>query len=232
MPAIKNVKLVIIIPALNEPKVIFKVLKSLPRKIKDVDQISILVIDDGSTDNTSSEAKKANVYIAKHAINRGLGAAIKTGMEFAKKHNADIAVTFDSDGQHNPNDIERIIQPIITKKADVVIGSRFKKNQNIPLDRLIINWMANLVTFVLYGAFSTDSQSGLRAFSKKALRLIEFQSERMEFSSEILLETKRNNLKFKEVPIDAIYTKYSRQKGQKNINAVPVFIKSLIRLAR
>ncbi|MCR4324819.1 MAG: glycosyltransferase family 2 protein [Candidatus Curtissbacteria bacterium] len=225
-------KAVIIVPALNESPVIFKVLKSLPKKINGSTKVEVLVVDDGSSDNTFQEARRARVHVIRHLINRGLGAAIKTGMHWAQKNGADIAVTFDADGQHNPKDINKIIEPIISKKADVAIGSRFRKKQNVPFDRFIINWLANFVTLLLFGVYSTDSQSGLRAFSKKALAHIDFKADRMEFSSEILLEAKRNNLKVKEVPVSAIYTQYSRRKGQKNTNAIPVFLKSLIRLAR
>lgn len=225
-------KTVIIVPALNESAVIFKVLKSLPKKISPSSKVEIVVVDDGSTDRTAQEAERAKVYVVRHLINRGLGAAIKTGMQWAIKSGADIAITFDADGQHNPKDVKKVIEPIISKKADISIGSRFKKRQSVPFDRFVLNWLANLVTLFLFGVYSTDSQSGLRAFSKKALGLIDFKADRMEFSSEILLEAKRNNLRIKEVPITAIYTPYSRKKGQRNLNAIPVFMKTLARMAR
>lgn len=232
LPAPKYVKALIIIPAFNESAVIYKVLKSLPKKIDGISHIDIVLIDDGSTDKTVLESQRAQVKVVSHIINRGLGAAIKTGLEIAKRKKADIAITFDGDGQHNPEDIQKMAVLIISKKADLVIGSRFKEKQSVPFDRQVINWLANIATFALYGARSTDSQSGLRAFSKKAINLIDFNADRMEFSSEILLEAKRNDLKVVEVPVDAIYTAYSREKGQKNINAIFVFIRLLIRLLR
>ncbi|KKQ78888.1 MAG: Glycosyl transferase family 2, partial [Candidatus Daviesbacteria bacterium GW2011_GWA1_38_7] len=226
------VKIVIAVPAFNESQVIFKVLKSLPRRLKGVSNVDVVVIDDGSLDQTLKEAQRADVNIVRHLLNRGLGAAIKTGFSWAKKQNADIVVTFDADGQHDPRDISKLIQPIILKKADVVIGSRFLNKQVIPSDRFLLNWFANFATFILYGVLSTDSQSGLRAFSKKTIDLIDFKADRMDFSSEILLEAKRHNLKVIEVPIKAIYTDYSRIKGQKNINAIPVFARFLVKLLR
>lgn len=222
----------IVVPAFNESKLIYKVLRSLPKKLKGLSSVDILVINDGSTDSTESEIKRAGVSTINHIINRGLGAAIKTGIEYAKKGKFDVMVTFDGDGQHDPKDIPRIIEPIIKSNADLVIGSRFKSKQKIPLDRLVINWFANIATFIFYGVLSTDSQSGLRAFSQKALETIDFKSDRMEFSSEILLESKKNGLKMKEVPITSIYTMYSRAKGQKNTNAIPVLIKFLVKLLR
>ena len=233
MPATDiQVKAVIIVPAFNESRVIFEVLKSLPRRLEGVSSVDIVVIDDGSSDTTFKEAQRANVTIVTHLLNRGLGAAIKTGLSWARKQNADIVVTFDADGQHNPGDIPNLIKPIILKKADLVIGSRFSSKQRIPTDRLFINWLANLVTFILYGVYCSDSQSGMRAFSQKAIKVIDFKADRMEFSSEILLEAKRNNLKISEVPIKAIYTDYSRLKGQRNLNAFPVFARFLVKLLR
>ena len=225
-------KTVIVVPAFNESAAISKVLTGIPKKLKGISQLSTLVVDDGSGDDTSQKAKKAGVFVVRHVINRGLGAAIKTGLDWAKSQGADIAVTFDSDGQHEPSDIPRLIQPILNKDADLVIGSRFKKKQSIPADRLILNWFANLTTLVMFGVHSTDSQSGLRAFSKKAMAQIDLKADRMDFSSEILIEAKRHNLKIEEIPIKAIYTDYSRKKGQKNLNAIPVFARILIRFLR
>ncbi|OGD83128.1 hypothetical protein A2165_02000 [Candidatus Curtissbacteria bacterium RBG_13_40_7] len=222
-------KAVIVIPAFNESAVIFRVLKSLPKKLSGVSTIETLVVNDGSTDTTLDEVKKAKVNIISHLLNRGAGAATKTGIDYAKNTNADIVVTFDADGQHNPDDIQKVIDPVFKKRADLVIGSRLLKRQEIPFDRFVLNWIANLITLILFGIFSTDSQSGLRAFSKKAMALIDFKSDRMDFSSEILLEAKRNNLKIVEVPIRAIYTPYSRVKGQKNINALSIFIRFLVK---
>lgn len=225
-------KAVIIVPALNESKVISEVLSGLPRKIIGINNLEILVVDDGSGDDTSKIAKEAGVNVVRHIVNRGLGAAIKTGLTWAKKENADLAITFDSDGQHNPGDIPKLVGPIVKNQADLVIGSRFKVRQNIPADRLILNWLANLTTYLIFGVASSDSQSGLRAFSREAMNLIDYRADRMEFSTEILVEAKRNNLKVQEVPISAIYTEYSRKKGQSNLNAFPVFVRILLKFLR
>ena len=221
-----------VVPAFNESRIIYNVLKSIPKKVKGISKVEIVVVNDGSTDQTFYEAKRAKVHVLDHIINRGLGAAIKTGKEYAIRKRADLMVTFDGDGQHHPADVEKVIRPILTRKADLVIGSRFKKKQKVPVDRLILNWFANFATFIIFGVYTTDSQSGLRAFSKKGLQLVDFKADRMDFSSEILLEAKRNNLRIIEVPIRAIYTKYSRHKGQKNANALPVFGRFLVRLLR
>lgn len=225
-------KLLIILPAYNEEEKIGDVLKNLPQKIKGIAKIEKVVIDDGSTDNTFKISKKSKATVLKHSINRGLGGAIGTGFEYARNIKADIVVTFDSDGQHRPQDIAPLIKPILEKKADVVIGSRFLKMSKIPPDRIIINILSNIATFFLFGTYTSDSQSGLRAFNNKAIEKIEIKTQKMEVSSEIFKEIRRNNLKFIEIPIQAIYTEYSRRKGQKNSNALPIFYKLFLRLAR
>lgn len=225
-------KLLIILPAYNEEEKIGEVLKDIPRRIKGISEIEKLVIDDGSTDKTSEIALKSKATVLKHVINRGLGGAIGTGFEFARNDKADIVVTFDSDGQHRPQDIEPLIKPILDKKADVVIGSRFIKLKEMPPDRMLINLLSNIATFLLFGIYTSDSQSGLRAFNKNAISKIDIKTQRMEVSSEIFKEIKRNNLKFTEIPIQAIYTEYSRRKGQKNTNAIPTFYKLFLRLVR
>jgi len=226
------VKALILVPAFNEATVIYSVLNSIPKKINHLENVEIIVVDDGSHDNTKKEAKRAGIQVISHILNRGLGAAIKTGIQYAREKKYDILVTFDGDGQHDPLDIQKIVQPILMQKADVVIGSRFITKEGVPFDRLIINSLANVATYLLFGTKSTDSQSGLRALSKKAIALIDFKADRMEFSSEILLEAKKHNLIVKEIPIKAIYTEYSRAKGQKNTNAFPVMFKFLVKLFR
>ena len=225
-------KAVIIVPALNESEVIADVLHGLPKKLKGISRLSVIVIDDGSSDNTARIAQKAGALVLRHVVNRGLGAAIKTGLSWAREKNADIAITFDADGQHDPRDLPKVTKPILDGKAHLVIGSRFKRKQNVPIDRMALNWFANLATLIFFGVFSTDSQSGMRAFGKKAMSLIDFKADRMDFSSEILLEANKHKLKVVEVPIQAIYTPYSRAKGQKNLNAIPTFSRFLVKIFR
>ena len=225
-------KAAIVLPAFNESAVIYKILKSLPKRLEGISEVDVVVVNDGSQDSTLTEAARAGTNVISHSLNRGVGAATKTGIYWAKKNKADVIVTFDADGQHNPRDIQKIIKPIIDKKADVVIGSRFKRRSEMPPDRFLLNLFANLATFILFGVFSTDSQSGLRAFSKKAASLIDTRLDRMDFSSEVLLEAKRHDLKVLEVPTSVIYTSYSRAKGQKNTNALPILARLLVKLLR
>lgn len=225
-------KLLIGIPAYNEETVISGVVKSIPRKITGISHVDILVVDDGSSDNTGRESQKAGAYVARHLLNRGLGGALKTVFAYARQKDYDILVTFDADGQHQPLDIYKMIEPILKEKKDVIIGSRWKNKRKDPMARFIVNQIANLVTFLLFGIYSTDSQSGLRAFSSTAIKKINVQTDGMEVSSEFFKEIYRNKLAFAEISIKPIYTDYSLSKGQKLTNAVKVVSQLLLRFLR
>lgn len=217
-------KILIVIPAFNEEK-------SLGGVIDDLNKFgykNILVVNDGSKDKTAEIAQKKKVEVVSHTINRGLGAALGTGFAYAKKEKYDVLVTFDADGQHRARDIESLIVPIIEKQADVVIGSRFLGNwQSMPWDRLLANVLSNLMTFTFYGVWSSDTQSGLRAFSRRGIELVQIRTDRMEISSEFYWEIAKNKLKFNEIPIQAIYNQETLKKSnQENL----AFIKLPFRL--
>lgn len=223
-------KTVIIIPAYNEAPSIGAVLAQL--KSKKLPNVQILVIDDGSTDGTGRIAKEKGALVLRHIENLGLGAALSTGIIAARKLNASAVVTFDADGQHQVIDLLRALEPIYAKDADIVIGSRLRSSLHMPASRFLLNWIANILTWALFGVWTTDSQSGLRAFSKKALETISLKTSRMEVSSEIFAEISRHKLRLAEVPIEPIYTSYSRTKGQKSINSFNITWKLLLRKLR
>jgi glycosyltransferase involved in cell wall biosynthesis len=216
--------IVAVIPAYNEEKTIGPILEKA-RSFAD----KIIIVDDGSTDKTAEIAKQYGVGVLSHVINRGLGAALRTGFAAALKENAEMVVTLDADGQHNPEDIPKLIEPIKNGSADAVIGSRFLKNEKAPLFRKIANWVGNAVTYLFFGIWVTDSQSGFRAFSRKALLKIHLKSSGMEVSSEIIKEIKRNNLRLAEVPIKPVYTKYSMSKGQNLLEGVKTVFQLILR---
>jgi len=227
--------LFVILPAFNEEKVIGQVLTHLKDFLNGLKNLNsrIVVVDDASTDKTGRIVRKEGVIVLSHLINRGLGGALRTGLEYARIKGADIAVTMDGDGQHDPSDIKKLIQPILKGKAKVVIGSRLLKGvKQIPWDRRLILWLSNWVTYLFFGVYTTDSQSGFRAFSRRAIEKIKLRTQRMEVSSEFFGQIRKNNLKFTEVPIRVIYTPYSRQKGQSNLNALKILIKLILRLGR
>ena len=222
-------KLAILIPAYNEEMTLKEVIKSLPKKLSGISQIEVVVVSDGSTDQTAEIAKKAKATLIEHDLNRGLGGALGTGFSYARNIGHDLLVTFDADGQHHRDDIATVIKPIVKGKAEVVVGSRLKNPAGMPWYRQLGIWGLNLITLLFFWVWTSDSQSGLRAFSKKAIRKIDIQSNRMEVSSEFFYEIGHKNLKMVEVPIRSIYTIYSLQKGQKNLNAFRIISKLIYR---
>ncbi|MEM4267912.1 MAG: glycosyltransferase family 2 protein [Candidatus Woesearchaeota archaeon] len=215
----------VVVPAYNEEKTIAQVIDGLRRE----GYKNIIVVDDGSKDRTEKIARSKGVVVLSHILNRGLGGALGTGIFAALEKGADIIVTFDADGQHEPKDIKRIIKPIIENKADVVIGSRLINPKGMPLIRRLGNWGFNFITYFLFGVWTTDSQSGLRALSRKAALKIEIKTNRMEVSSEIIKEIGRNRLRFIEIPIKPIYTEYSLSHGQSHFNGIRILAKLVLR---
>jgi glycosyltransferase involved in cell wall biosynthesis len=222
-------KLAVLIPAYNEEENISEVIKKLPKRLPGVEKIQVIVVDDGSVDKTALLAKRAGAKVLTHAINLGMGNSYRTGLEFIKGK-FDLVVTMDADGQHSPSDVKKIIQPILKGKADVVIGSRLIKPKGMPLIKLAGNWIMNFITYLFFGIWATDSQSGFRACNQKALRLIELKTGGYEVASEFLSEINRLNLKMVEVPIKVIY--YKGQKGQPISNTANIISNLLKRNLR
>lgn len=211
-------KITVVIPAFNEAKVISSVVSAVKGKVDEV-----IVVDDGSSDNTARVAKNAGAKVARHFLNRGQGAALQTGISFALKTGADIIVTFDADGQHVAEEIEQVVKPLLLGEVDVVLGSRFLKPENkIPQSRTILLKLATWFTRLYTGLKVTDAHNGFRALSRRAAEVIKIRQDGMAHASEIIEEIKRHNLKFKEVGVTIKYTYYSLEKGQKLTNAFSI----------
>ncbi len=218
-------KTFVIIPAYNEEKRIGSVLKELKKRYK-----FVVVVDDGSKDKTYLISKKHTQYVLRHVINRGQGAALKTGIDFALENGADIIVTFDADGQFLVKEIKDLVKPIKKKEVDVALGSRFLgKTINMPFLKKVVLKIGVVVIFVLYGMRITDSQCGFRAFSKTAARNLEIKADKMEHAGEILSEIMRKKLKYKEIPITVIYDEYSLEKGQSWSKSIALGIRMLFK---
>lgn len=198
-----------VIPAYNESQTVGGVVAAT---LPFVD--AVVVVDDGSRDETGAEARFAGARVVRHALNRGLGASLGTGIQAALRMGADCIVTLDADGQHDSEEITKIVAPIRNGFADVVLGSRLLDTRGMPVTRVFMNQVGSWFTFCMFGMYVTDSQSGFRAFSRTAAKSIQIRSNRMEVSSEIVAEIRRRSLRVAEVPIRAIYTDYSLSKGQ------------------
>jgi glycosyltransferase involved in cell wall biosynthesis len=222
-------KVAIIIPAYNEGMVIKKVVSDLSIAFQKSNYIyDIIVINDGSKDNTNDEAQAGGAIVINHIINQGAGGATSTGLRYAYKNSYTAVATMDADGQHDPEDVLKCIDKLKELKADLIIGSRLVDTKGMSRTKIIGNKGLSFITWLLFGVSVTDSQSGLRVLSRKALAVLEWKSTGYEFCSEMLWRAKQSKLKIIEVPIKAIYTDYSKSKGQNNWNAIHI-IKSLIR---
>ncbi len=199
-----------IIPAYNEEKTITKV-------IEDVKPFAdkIVIVDDCSSDKTFELAKAQNVIVLKHVINRGQGAALQTGNEYALNNGADVVVHFDADGQFLAEEIKDITKPILDGETDVVFGSRFlEKKSDIPkLKKYIIFPAARLINKIFLGVKLTDPQSGFRAMNRKTAESIKIEQDGMAHCSEILNKSFKNKLRIKEVPITVIYNDFGQKFG-------------------
>jgi glycosyltransferase involved in cell wall biosynthesis len=216
----------IVIAAYNEESALPEVIRGLQRH----GYRNIVVVDDGSRDRTADTAFKQGAWVIQHGINRGQGAALKTGIDFALGQGADPIVTFDADGQHLPEDLPSLLKPVLAGKADVALGSRFlSKKSNVPPVRALLLKGGALLMRLLYGVAVSDSHNGLRAFSRKAAGAMDLRMPRMEHASEIIEQIGRRKLRFVEVPVTVRYTDYSvRHSSQGPLPAVKILFRMLI----
>jgi glycosyltransferase involved in cell wall biosynthesis len=196
------VKVLAGMPAFNEEKYIAKTITGARTY---VDQV--LVIDDGSTDATFAIARDLGAIVVRHPKNCGYGAAIKTIFEKAREMHVDALVIIDSDGQHDPKDIESLISRLRPGDIDIVIGSRFARGtkKEIPKYRIIGMMVLDRFTQLAGADSNSDSQSGFRAYNKKAIDAIRIHGAGMSVGSEILIQAAYNNLKIAEMPIEVRY---------------------------
>ena len=181
-----------------------------------------VVVNDGSKDETANEAKKGGAIVINHILNSGAGSATLTGLAYARQHNYDIAATMDADGQHAPDDVLEGIKSIDQGNADLLIGSRLIDSRGMSKIKVLGNKGLSLFTYLLFGINVTDSQSGLRIFSRRAIDGLQWKSTGYEFCSEMIWRAKQARMSVSEYPIKAIYTDYSRAKGQNNWNAINI----------
>lgn len=227
---VKRIKSVcIVLPAYNEALVIGEVIKNTLETVKSSSyNFTVLVVNDSSTDNTSEIAAQNGAIVIDHILNTGAGGATATGIKYAKMHDIDIAATMDSDGQHAIEDVVRGIIQLDRDGSDLLIGSRLIDSSGMSKVKILGNKGLSFITYILFGVNSTDSQSGLRVYSRNAIENLRWKTSGYEFCSEMLWRAKELKMNIGEYPIQAIYTDYSKSKGQSNWNAVNI-IASLLR---
>jgi glycosyltransferase involved in cell wall biosynthesis len=195
-------RIIAVIPCLNEAQFIRNIVTRARRYVDEV-----IVVDDGSTDNTALAASGAGATVIAHKSRQGAGAATRTAFEAAKTFEADVLVTLDGDGQHNPDEIPQILDPIIRGEADLVIGSRFLNPhlEDVPRYRKfgidVITWLYNIGSQTKV----TDSQSGFRAYSRRLVEEINITEDGFGFSVQVLIQARKKDFVITEVPVSCIY---------------------------
>ena len=205
-------KIFAIIPAHNEENNISKVINEAKEYVS-----NIVVVDDGSKDNTSEEAKKQGVIVLSHIINLGKGAALKTGCDYAVMQGADEIIVLDADSQHEPSKIPDFLNEL--NEADVVLGYR-KLSKEMPSILKFGNWFINKITRLLYGINLHDTQCGYRAFTADAYQKIRWKSSNYSMESEMISNIGKRKLKYKEIPIKTIYA--DKYKGTTIIDGIKI----------
>lgn len=223
-------KACIIIPAYNEANVIGGVIGGLKKEFQKTSySYEIVVVNDGSVDRTANVAEKAGATVIQHILNSGAGSATATGLSYANQNGFEIAATMDADGQHLPEDLLTGIRTLAKSNIDLLIGSRLIDSNGMSRVKVLGNKGLSIITYLLFGIKVTDSQSGLRILSKKSLQKLRWKTSGYEFCSEMLWRANQQGLNISEFPIKAVYTEYSKNKGQNNWNAINIVKNLLVR---
>jgi polyprenyl-phospho-N-acetylgalactosaminyl synthase len=220
----KSYRIAVLIAAYNEGAVLEAVVSTIPRTLKALGSVDVIVVDDGSVDSTSQVAVRAGAKVLRHPINRGQGAALKTGFDYLIQQGYDIVVTFDADGQHRPDEIKLLVKKLIEERLEIVLGSRFlgKSARNLPPSRKLILKLGVVFTRLISRLRVSDTHNGFRAIAVPALRRMRLVQDRMEHASEIIDQISKQKLRYTEVPVTIEYTDYSRAKGQANGAALKI----------
>jgi glycosyltransferase involved in cell wall biosynthesis len=217
----------IVIPAFNEAAVIGEVIADV-RSVFD----HVVCVDDGSIDGTGEIARRAGAHLVRHPTNLGQGAAIQTGVEYARKQpGAQVFATFDGDGQHRVKDVATMIERLCTGDVDVVIGTRFGRHEgNRPpfLKRIVLQTAARLSRRGRRLGL-TDTNNGLRAFTKPVADALDLTMSGMSHANEFVTLIAENHWRVVEEPVEVLYTDYSKSKGQPLLNGVNIIFDGFLR---
>lgn len=204
----------VVIPSFNEAKNIRIVISETKQYCK-----NIILVDDGSKDNTYELIKKEDITILRHIVNLGKGAALKTGCDFALRQDAKKLIVLDADAQHNPSDIPNFVKNL--EGYDIVLGYR-KRNKEMPFVLRFGNWSINKITKLLYNINIKDTQCGYRAFTANAYKKIRWKATDYSMESEMIANIGKRHLKYKEIPIQTIYS--DRYKGTTIIDGIKIIL--------
>jgi polyprenyl-phospho-N-acetylgalactosaminyl synthase len=217
----------IVIPAFNEAAVIGEVIADV-RSVFD----HVVCVDDGSADGTGEVARRAGAHLVRHPINLGQGAAIQTGVEYARKQSgARVFATFDADGQHRVKDVSAMIERLCAGDVDIVIGTRFGAPQGSRppfLKRIVLRTAARLSRRGRRLGL-TDTNNGLRVFNKTVADGLNLTMNGMSHANEFVLLIAENHWRVAELPVEVLYTEYSKSKGQPLLNGVNIIFDGFLR---
>jgi polyprenyl-phospho-N-acetylgalactosaminyl synthase len=218
----------IVIPAFNEAAVIGEVIADV-RSVFD----HVVCVDDGSTDGTGEIARRAGAHLVRHPINLGQGAAIQTGVEYARKQpGARVFATFDADGQHRVKDVVAMIDRLCAGDVDVVIGTRFARRDGGSrppfLKRIVLQTAARLSRRGRQLGL-TDTNNGLRVFNKTVADGLDITMSGMSHANEFIMLIAENHWRVVEEPVEVLYTEYSKSKGQPLLNGVNIIFDGFLR---
>ena len=226
-------KLIIYMPALNEEENISDVIKYLPKKIEGIDNVEILVVDDGSTDSTAKIAEESGASVVSHNGNKGVGMAFQSAVQYALENDADILVSIDADRQFNSDQIKDIIQPILEKKADMVTGNRFVNGmpENMSKTKYWGNEQMSKLISLISGQRFRDVSCGFRAYDREALLRLNLFGE-FTYTQETILDMVYKGLRVIEFPVDVIYFPERRSRVANSIfryafNTLSIILKTL-----
>lgn len=217
----------IVIPAFNEAAVIAEVIADV-RSVFD----HVVCVDDGSTDDTGEIARRTGAHLVRHPINLGQGAAIQTGVEYARKQpGAQVFATFDADGQHRVKDVAAMIERLSGGDVDVVVGTRFATPHGARppfLKRIVLRTAARLSQRGRRLGL-TDTNNGLRVFNKKVADGLDITMSGMSHANEFIMLVDENHWRVVEEPVEVLYTEYSKSKGQPLLNGVNIVFDGFLR---
>jgi len=217
-------KTIAVIPAYNEGAKVGNVIAEVSHYVD-----SVIVVDDGSSDDTAQIAREAGATVLVHLENCGAGAATMTGIDGARILGADIIVTLDADEQHSSDDIPSLLKPIQDDEADIVFANRFGRRNRIPFIRRLFNGIGNIITFAATGKWVNDSQCGFKAFGPLAVAQVDLRMSGYEFCTEIVRESAQHKWRTAQIPAKVMYSEYTLAKGQSFASGIRTALKILLR---
>jgi polyprenyl-phospho-N-acetylgalactosaminyl synthase len=224
--AVKQPGVVVIVPLYNEESVIADVIDGLHKNFD-----TVVCVDDGSTDNSAAIAKNAGATVIHHPYNLGQGAALQTGIVYARSlPTTEYVVTFDADGQHRVDDVMGMLALARDKNLAIVFGSRFLDRRTKPgFAKKTVLKVAVFITRTVTGLKLTDAHNGLRVIRRDALMHVNLIQDRMSHATEIVQQLANTKMRWREYPVEVLYTEYSKKKGQSLLNSINILFDLIVR---